>query len=303
MQSSTLYIIGNGFDCFHNLPTTFFDFGKYIKYHNKEFYLLLFDWFPTYYNQMVESFSLWENFEKGLKEIDQDLLWQYINNNLTPLGSDNWGDEDNHRVQFMTQTLLDSLSNKLKEYLSNWICSVDIKAATKRLDLDEKAIYLTFNYTRTLEDYYKISSEQILHIHGITDNPNSIIFGHNLDVLPVVENDFDDIRLFECERIIQNNYFKKTLKPIENIITTNNEFFSSLQKISTIIIIGHSINDIDFPYFKRIWTIIDNNTIWKISFKDLEDKEEHLEEKIDILVNLGVNRKHIASFLMDDITI
>ena len=34
----TLYIIGNGFDLHHNLPTQYSDFSKYIQEKNVELY-------------------------------------------------------------------------------------------------------------------------------------------------------------------------------------------------------------------------------------------------------------------------
>ena len=36
-----LYIIGNGFDCFHNLPTTYEDFRKYLKEKDEEVYTVV----------------------------------------------------------------------------------------------------------------------------------------------------------------------------------------------------------------------------------------------------------------------
>lgn len=302
-NNSILYIIGNGFDRFHDLPTRYSDFGKYIESYDSDFYNLLLDWYPTFYNnQMEDSFSLWKDFENGLKEIDQDLLWQSIDNHLTQYGVENWGDEDNHRVQYMIQNLLNSIISKLYIYLTNWICSVDVQLSSKRLCLDINAKYLTFDYTKTLESYYKIPSAQVIHIHGITDNPTSIITGHNMKLLPAV-NDYDDIRLFECEKIVRNEYFEKTIKPTDKIISVNKEFFLSLNSLSAIVIIGHSLNEIDLPYFKEIRSVVSDETKWKISFKDSKDKNEHYEEKRKTLVDLGIDEKCVESFLMSDIVI
>lgn len=301
MENHCLYIIGNGFDCFHGLPTLYSDFGSYIKSHDQEFYEFLTNWYPTFIdNQNKCIFSLWADYENGLKEIDQDLLWQYINDHLTPYGDDNWGDEDNHRVQYIIQSLVDDITTKLKNYLVTWICSIDILTASKRLQLDADAIFITFNYTKTLESYYKIPSEQVIHIHGTTDNPASIITGHNLKLLPPV-NDFDDIRLYECEKIIHNDYFHKTFKPVESIIQSNKKFFCSLNNISEIKVIGHSINDIDLPYYKIITQNIKKNSKWSIFFKDKESVLQQYSIRKKTLNDLGVDNKYIAPFLMNDI--
>ena len=65
-------------------------------------------------------------------------------------------------------------------HLINWICSIDVMKSIGRLRLEKRSIYLTFNYTKTLESYYSIPPKRVFHIHGTTDNPGSIITGHNL---------------------------------------------------------------------------------------------------------------------------
>ena len=301
MAYQCLYIIGNGFDCFHDLPTSYSDFGNYVKSHDKEFYHNLNNWFPTFINnQKKKIFPLWTDFENGLKEIDQELLWQFIYDNFVQYGAEDWKDEDNHRIQYIIQNLLDSITNKLKHYLINWICPINVMNSSKRLRLEADAIYFTFNYTKTLELYYKIPQKQIIHIHGTTDNPDSIITGHNMKILQPV-NDFDDIRLFECEKIIQNNYFQKTLKPVDSLIHKNLKFFNSLQYVSEIKVIGHSINDIDLPYYKIITQNIKKDSKWSIFFKDKESMLKQYNVRKKILNNLGVNDKNITHFLMKDI--
>lgn len=300
---NTLYIIGNGFDLFHDLPTNYYCFGNYLEIHDCEFYKSLHDWFPSFYNnQKEECFSLWEDFENGLKDIDQELLWQNVSNNLTPYGAEDWKDEDNHRAQYVIHNILELITSKLCNNLANWICSVDVMTATKRLSFIPNAIYLTFNYTKTLELYYKICSKQILHIHGITDNPASIITGHNMKFMKS-ENDYDDIRMYECERIIQSDYFDKTLKPVENLIYKNHEFFKHLHNISTIKIIGHSINNIDIPYYEEIIQNIKERTRWEVYFKNQDLMSNQLDDKKQTLINLGIKENCIIPYLIDSIAI
>ncbi len=301
MANPCLYIIGNGLDRFHDLPTSYSNFGNYIKAHDKEFYDNLSNWYPTFIdNQHKGVFSLWADFENGLKEIDQDLLWQYINDNLVQYGAEDWKDEDNHRVQYIIQNLVDCLTNRLKQHLVNWICLINVLATSKRLQLEADAIYFTFNYTKTLESYYKIPPKQVIHIHGTTDCPDSIITGHNMKIMQPV-NDFDDIRLFECEKIIRNDYFQKTLKPVDSLIHKNIMFFNSLHYVSEIKIIGHSINDIDLPYYKIITQKIKKDAKWSIYFKDKDSMSKQYSVRKETLINLGVNDSCIIPFLMQDI--
>ena len=41
------------------------------------------------------------------------------------------------------------------------------------------ALHITFNYTQALEDLYKISQGQILHLHGVVNSKGKMLFGHN----------------------------------------------------------------------------------------------------------------------------
>lgn len=44
--------------------------------------------------------------------------------------------------------------------------------------LGNEAIFLTFNYTSTLERLYSINESNIKHIHGLIDDGSEIILGH-----------------------------------------------------------------------------------------------------------------------------
>lgn len=114
-------------------------------------------------------------------------------------------------------------------------------------------------------------------------------------------NDFDDIRLYECEKIIRNDYFQKTLKPVDSLIHKNIMFFNSLHYVSEIKIIGHSINDIDLPYYKIITQKIKKDAKWSIYFKDKDSMSKQYSVRKETLINLGVNDSCIIPFLMQDI--
>lgn len=60
-----LYIIGNGFDRAHKLPTEYRDFAKYLAESQKEEY----QWIGLLYNHCDESW-LWKDYETNLSNID-----------------------------------------------------------------------------------------------------------------------------------------------------------------------------------------------------------------------------------------
>lgn len=65
----TLYIIGNGFDLYHGLPTKFSNFSEYLKLNNKP----LFDLFESYYH-FDSGNELWSELETNLANLDVDWL-------------------------------------------------------------------------------------------------------------------------------------------------------------------------------------------------------------------------------------
>ena len=112
-----LYIIGNGFDCFHNLPTTYEDFRKYLKEKDEEVYTLV----NEVYNILNENSEpniligsnedsdskllIWSDFETALGKIDEEYLWEYANNYINT-NYDNWTDDDNQMMIIILHNVL-----------------------------------------------------------------------------------------------------------------------------------------------------------------------------------------------------
>ena len=71
-----LFIIGNGFDIGHNLPTRYWDFRNYLEIHYPDF---LYDFEQHYhiYPSMPEERKaelLWNELETNLANIDEDVI-------------------------------------------------------------------------------------------------------------------------------------------------------------------------------------------------------------------------------------
>ena len=93
------------------------------------------------------------------------------------------------------------------------------------------------------------------------------------------------------------------LKPVEKIITTNELFFSSLDSIVNVYIIGFSFNVIDAPYIKEIINSFkENNQIsYKITYH-VENEREKLADCINSLKldNFNYELIELSKFLMAD---
>ncbi|OFI05812.1 hypothetical protein CLOACE_15070 [Clostridium acetireducens DSM 10703] len=73
---------------------------------------------------------------------------------------------------------------------------------------------------------------------------------------------------------IVEEYFDKSAKKTAHIISNNLDFFLKLKNIEEIIILGHSLSSVDYPYFKKIIDVNENpdKINWRISWYSEKDK-------------------------------
>lgn len=172
-----LYIIGNGFDLHHDLPTRYQDFHHYVM--NK--FTDLEDAFEHYFSLTVGEDSLWSKFEEDLGSFN----WRSYFDDYNHLDIN----DDNFKPSSVF-CLEDSLVQEVGEFYSNiqeafhqWLESVDVSNATQKIEFLPDSFFLSFNYTLLLEEVYQIDPKRILHLHGdISMNSDDLIFGHNVTV-------------------------------------------------------------------------------------------------------------------------
>jgi hypothetical protein len=61
-------------------------------------------------------------------------------------------------------------------------------------------------------------------------------------------------------------------KPTDQILNNKSDFFSRLTNIEEVMVIGHSYNDIDLPYFIKIAQSTNKETKWTLSYFSEIDK-------------------------------
>jgi uncharacterized protein YfcZ (UPF0381/DUF406 family) len=278
-----LYIIGNGFDLHHNLKTSYDYFHSFLKTMNPD----LIEFLERYFQFNVDDNYLWSKFEEDLGTFNSTELWEDYSPKFDADDdlqySSFFGTED--EINEVLERTLDSL----RSVFSDWIESIEIKSDIK-IEVDKKAFYLTFNYTHLLENHYYIPNQNILHIHGEL-NKNELIFGHNIE--PEIKSEIDDNGDSNRTMIIDSQATVKSMlynliKPVGKLIKKNYLVFQSLKSIETVYVLGHSLNEIDHPYFSEI---IKNKNIkeWIVSYH--EEEEENLFKSI--LGKLGVDLNKI----------
>ena len=274
-----LYIIGNGFDIAHRLPTQYWDFRTYLERIDYSF-LHEFEMHYNIYSNMSDEEKkdlLWNELETNLANIDEDIIIENATSIEMDLESGDVGIEDT-LYEFFTKEY--QYINKLAVYLKRWIRTVRIRDALPKVSQIGKNncdLYINFNYTSTLETIYGVSDSSVIHIHGSlrnhTDDP---VLGHgNLSRIKAIgekvrtaEECFDEKKISICK--VVKDYYRTTLKD-------TNHYMHNLQRIanedvSEIIIAGHSLTGIDMPYFSNVDLLSGKNVVWTIVWFDPSKK-------------------------------
>ena len=282
--SKKLYIIGNGFDLYHQIKSRYWDFREYVRKTNEK----LFESVEKYFNPE----ALWSDFEQTLAYLDTDRIIDEASNYLMSYSDDNWRDSGHHDYQYEVQKRIDLITEELRKKFCEWIGGLQISTPQNLLSLNRKAAFLNFNYTSTLESIYKVSEHYIFYIHNKYIDPTSnLILGHGKRIEPNENIDHDaDPRIIEGNKIL-DQYFMDTYKSTDKIIEGAKGFFEKLNETKDIYVLGHSLSDVDFPYFEEICKNIDLTQVkWHVSCHSQKDQLHHSTtmQKLGIPQNLVV---------------
>ncbi len=311
-----LVIVGNGFDIAHKLKTKYIDFIEYICIFEREpMYiapgLVLTDSMSKEDQIKNELYSklkkyipeeeLWYSLEESLGQLNYDQLMEDNSEYFIGYGDDSWRDSANHDYQFMINEELNFTDEMTRQFIK-WIDSINTMVQPlPHLEhiMKSSNIYLNFNYTDTLESSYGISERSIKYVHGKAKRRDKLILGHHDDSFWSRENlsmmtdeEYEeyieyqserDFREMEAEQIVED-YFKRTYKDTQKIISEHNDFFKTLSHVNDIYILGHSLSDIDFNYFKEVKANTSSNCRWIISCYSPSDydRANNLIKKLDI---------------------
>ena len=226
-----LYVIGNGFDLHHGLPCGYADFRTWLRGNR-----------PDVHRELIRLYGesesdLWSDFEKGLSCFDLD----------------NYPDN-------VKRAELAKLKDGLNEALGAWVQTIGVPEKGSEIeDIDKSAVFFTFNYTRTLEDFYGIDESRVVHLHGLMDD-GGIIYGHDRSPNDMDDEDIESQRcdlgpdLFaDLVHVKMSWEFADVFrKPVSEVLEKHRRNFEALAGIEEMIVLGFSYSDIDRPYFERI---------------------------------------------------
>lgn len=267
-----LYIIGNGFDLHHRIPSAYWQFGEYLKANDQDVYENVERYFTV-----DEQF--WSEFEARLADFDIDTLTDDASNFLESYGAEDWSDAYHHSYQMAVGDVVEAISKSMRLRFADWIRSLPIPTTSAivglRLPIDRSATFLNFNYTSSLQTLYGVADEQILFIHGSVKDPAAdLVLGHgrrpppNLDPYRYERDpEAADVRVVEGQQII-DRYFEETFKPTAEILAKSASFFRSLFDVEEIFVLGHSMSEVDHPYLLEVMRNVDLTKVrWTISYR------------------------------------
>ncbi|ENJ8203603.1 TPA: bacteriophage abortive infection AbiH family protein [Vibrio cholerae] len=298
MVSMKLYIIGNGFDLYHKIPSSFQNFKNFVFNSNQE----LFDTVERY----LPISNNWSDLESSLADIDVDEIIESALEFLAPYNSEDWSDAYHHDYRNEIVNIVSMLSRVLLEQFRFWLLTLEIPHKDERcispIVLDRNAKFLSFNYTNTLEKIYLINDENVIHIHGkIEDEYSDIVLGHSWlpsEIRPL-NDDLDvnniDARIVEGNNIL-DEYFQYTFKPVDEIIEKHNLFFESLEEVNEVYVLGHSLSQVDFEYFEKVQQSVSQEAQWYVSYYN---EGENIRHEFALL-KLGVTKEKIHLFHLSD---
>jgi len=263
LDNNTLFIIGNGFDLAHGIKSSYWNFREWLG-NNRSNLIGMMDIFFS--NQR----DVWSSIEQALGEYNEESILDYCR-------PDEEFDYDHSlsssaRVEDSPMTFFQPVLEEFRDAFRDWVDSIEIRGIKKLYRLNPDSRYLSFNYTDTLETEYGITPNQVTHIHGSRLNDEEYIIGHNNNRNPSSVWD-DDGLTFEqqaYENIIvwMNEFTKQYNRNIAN----HSSFFDSLYDIKQIIVIGHSMSKVDWPYFREIIKNIGKEIPWIVYCHSIDDR-------------------------------
>lgn len=271
--ATTLYVIGNGFDLAHGVPSSYSKFRDWLGRRSD-----LREMLETY----IRNDALWWNLEEALAGLDLDTPSMAIPEMLDAFGA---YDPDAQMAGYyaaidMAMNPVDTITNELPKKFRKWIESLSVDSSVKPLSglVKPGAKYLNFNYTEFAETLY--GTKGMYYIHGSRKNRKAkLILGHSYkkyvpDVsvkMPRFKDGFKRGMVnaaFDDAMVHAGWYDQATTKNSRQIIKEHESFFDGLSDIDTVIVIGHSLSEVDMEYFEKICSEIHSDAKWIFSCHD-----------------------------------
>ena len=279
----TIVIIGNGFDRWLGLNTSYSDFHKYYLEHRDE--LAKKKYRMELEDGTIEEFTdvelvygdpfdpgeldddFWNGFEQSLSHIDAERLNLFFGKEKSGLKKMNKSIKNAKKI--------------LTKAFCGWIQSISIEPKESDYCFGDNCVFINFNYTDTLHKRMGVKEEFEYHIHGEADDSESIIFGHNKhphEPEPLLYRLGGRFRgLYYVDNVLYETD-KHCADNVQMLIMFLALHGVMKEEIKDIYVLGYSISPVDLEYFAFLMDAT------KVE-SDVEEREEIEVEAIDDLHN------------------
>ncbi len=254
----TLVIVGNGFDLWQGLPTSFRDFYQYYlknrdsilkKLHigkNKCIYedgeVVEYSDEEVIYGDPVFpcelDYGFWGEFETSLEKIEPERLTMYYGKTRSGLRQMNKTIRNAKRI--------------IREAFCSWISTISIEKQIPEYQFGKNVFFINFNYTPTLQKRFGVDEFNVYHIHGDLSDKKNIIFGHSghpqMPEYSLYKHGGSLRSLYMIEKLLY-----ETDKQVEENILHLCVAFAfrgiKFENIKSVYVLGHSMSSPDQEYF------------------------------------------------------
>lgn len=289
-EIDSLVIIGNGFDAWQGLNTSYASFRKYYQAHREEImkrlHIKMKEIEEYHQGKLVQKIRIsdveivygdpfrpqelelefWNKFEDSLSKVNAEALNFYFGKEKQDLKEMRISIRNAKRI--------------LTEAFCDWIQSQPIEEKQgmvngKPFHFGEHCAFINFNYTDTLGKRFDVDEKRVIHIHGEASDRKSIIVGHSTHpqepeyMLYQFGGRFRGLYLveellYETDKHVEDNIqFLCADLALRGILNT---------KIKNVYVLGHSFGIADVQYFdflKHATSVTDPN------------EDEHVEPEVE----------------------
>ena len=273
MESPGIVIVGNGFDLYHGVKSSYRHYKKWLIKCDPDLYKLLERYIDV-------AGNWWCDFERNLGDFNIVKILRECPRNYkhqkdprfppTPTYPGNW--------------FFDEMRERITASFKAWVKTLRCASDCALIQLPKARLYISFNYTDTLEKLYRISKDQILYIHGKVSCGDDLVFGHGKCQYEL-ENDYKqkygliESKSFyeagtfgdeEFQLMMGVSYWEKN--PYIYIVKYNEILLPAVMSSDEVFIYGFSFSEVDRPYIE--WIAEKKPTLrWYVSWHSQKDKQ------------------------------